>query len=129
MIVNKHMTTGWQFVIGGRKFDPTEFLKSCRIQPTTDWKEGVGDDSERCVDFCDWHDGPYPLAMETEALDFLREHIEEIRSLLNLEGVERRELHFIDDGGSGFLFESSSLSLLGELGITVSICVLNQGSN
>lgn len=37
------MRTGWEIVIAGRNFEPSEFFKTSRIQPNSTWEREVVD--------------------------------------------------------------------------------------
>ena len=118
------MRRGWEIVIAGKDFDPSEFFKTSQIQRNRIWDEeeveyvvsetlDEGQDSldalsagkppevlkrylQRKVEFTDWHEGPYRLDMATEALDYLMTHREEFKTLCNLPGIDKRCLNFED---------------------------------
>lgn len=130
------MRTGWEIVIAGRGFDPSEFFKTALIQPSRIWSDEVvtqvePEEKQRCgqkgVEFSDFHDGPYPLDMATEALDYLMTHRDEFEKLCRLPGIEERRLNFIDtlEGHGGmFHFDPSWIVVLAELKFSINIDVL-----
>ena len=125
------MRTGWQIVVAGRGFDPTAFLESSIIQPCSEWDCEVEESGnrwiERGIEFTDWHQGPYPLDMATEAMDYIHSHFNEFRELCTLPGIDKRELNFFDtlDGhGGSFDFFAPWIKALAELQFQISICFL-----
>jgi len=128
------MRTGWEIVIAGRNFDPTEFFGRSGIQPS---RLGLREERDgwtrQVVDFTDWREGRdqdrYSLDMATEALDYLKANRQEFEELCTLPGVEERILNFVglvtrDGAADDFVLSPSDLSLLADLGFSVSFCTV-----
>lgn len=160
------MRTGWQIIIAGRNFEPSDFFKASRIQPSERWERECYEDSvwpscpdtatiderfaliersetfkppddalryrETVIEFSDWRDGPYPLDMPLEALDYIMANREEFEQLCRWPGIDECSLNFFDnlDGQkiSAFDFQPTWLTILGDLKFKIHISVLTAAS-
>lgn len=148
------MRTGWEIVIAGRNFDPSDFFRSSRIQPCSTWEREIVDYEspknfatlakaiatkeikeagrywQKGIEFTDWHEGSYPLNIAFEALDYLLANREEFEKLCNLPGVENRHLNLHDtsnESGNSFDLTPSQMTILAELKLSLSIYVSPSG--
>ena len=119
--------SGFTIVFGGPDFQPEEFLRGSRLEPSIVRRGDTLRDGdladESWLEFADVHDGTYPLDAATEALDFLQSHHDEFVRLSRFPGVVTRTLNFFGNADSCSMdLEPADIALLHELSVHVSIC-------
>lgn len=119
--------SGFTIVFGGPDFQPEEFLRDSRLEPSIvhrgDALRSGNPAAESWLEFDDIHNGTYPLDAANEALDFLQSHHDEFARLSRFHGVVTRTLNFFGDAASCSMeLAPAHIALLHELSVHVSIC-------